>query len=387
MKRAAAAFVLAGFALAAPATSRAEPAHSPPQGPAKIAFGPGFQQAYASLHLSCVEAACPSRYPDHLVDHEWGFAMGGFGGIAPRAPLHHVPVIFVHGNVVDACDWYPVRDDFLAAGWTMQEMYALSYNGLGSNSGTATMRMNDACIREHQQEGWDGEVRVTNDDGNVPDLYDFIRTVQAYTGSARFTIVSHSLGVTLARKTLKVHPELRKDLVAFVGIAGGNDGTSLCPPGSEGYVVSCNEIAKGTPWLAALNGPALSDETYAPAQWLTVCDGSGVGDPAYAGPPYAHSPFLKGALNLTFPHTYHNDLRVDAPIIAVYRAFIEGAERPYLRAASSGPAAAPARVLGVHRAATSLPGTGVGVPLGLALVLLLAAVSLAGILAVTGRRR
>jgi hypothetical protein len=267
----------------------------------------------------------------------------------------------------------------------MQELYALSYNGLGSNNGTATKRMNDACIQEHEQEGWDGEVRITNDDGNVPDLYDFIRTVQAYTGSARFSIIAHSLGVTLARKTLKVHPELRGDLVAFVGIAGANDGTSLCPPGTEGYVVSCNEIAKGTPWLAALNGRALDDETYAPAKWLTICDGSGVGDPAYAGPIYAHSPFLKGALDVTFPHTYHNDLRVDAPIVAVYRAFVQLAEKPYLPAVSAHPASSPpAQVLAAHRTA-SLPSTGVALPLTPAVALLGLAAALGVALAVGSR--
>ena len=34
----------------------------------------------------------------------------------------HAPVIFVHGNNVDHADWYVVRDDFRAAGWTDQEL-------------------------------------------------------------------------------------------------------------------------------------------------------------------------------------------------------------------------------------------------------------------------
>lgn len=79
---------------------------------------------------------------------------------------------------------------------------------------------------------------MTADEENVPDLYDFILAVRAYTGSARFSIVGHSLGVTLARRVPKVHPELRADLVAFVGIACANHGTSLCPPGSESQVHS-----------------------------------------------------------------------------------------------------------------------------------------------------
>lgn len=281
----------------------ADPPHDRPQGPAKVAFGPGFPG---------------------LVDHEWGFALGGFGGTRPGAPVRRPPVLFVHGNTVDAADWYPVRDNFRAAGWSDQELWALSYNGLGSNNGTAIFTPNPERDAEHREMGWDGKARVTNNEVNVPDLYDFIRAVQAYTGSARFSIVGHSLGVTLARRTLKVHPQLRADLHAFVGIAGANHGTSLCPPGSEGQVVSCDEIAAGTQWLAELNGPEGSDETYGPSRWLTVYDGSGAGDPAFAGPTYAQSPALKGACNTQYPGTYHNDLRVDPAIVDHYRRYIEG---------------------------------------------------------------
>ncbi len=284
----------------------AEPAHQRPQGPAKVAFGPGFPK---------------------LVDHEWGFALGGFGGTAANGARQHVPVIFVHGNNVDAADWNVVRDDFLAAGWNRQELWALSYNGLGANNGTAATRMQPEMYAEHAAMGWDGNVRITNNRVNVADLYDFIRAVRQYTGSAKFSLVTHSLGVTLARKMLQDHPELRADLVAFVGIAGANHGTSFCPPGSEDNVVSCDEIAAGTPWLANLNGADGRHETYAPTKWLTIYDGSGAGDPVYAGPEYAQSPSLRGADNRTYPGTYHNDLRIDAAIVSAYRVFLQDAER------------------------------------------------------------
>ncbi|MEX2293134.1 MAG: hypothetical protein WD691_05045 [Acidimicrobiales bacterium] len=300
---------MAGLALALfvliPGSARAEPEHSEPQGPAKVAFSAGFPE---------------------LVDGEWGFALGGFGGIRQGEPIAHAPVIFVHGNTVDAADWYPVRDDFKAAGWTDQELWALSYNGLGGNSGTALTRTNPASDAEHQEMGWDGQVRVTNNAVNGVDLFNFVMAVRAYTGSEQFSIVSHSLGVTLARYTLKTHPDLRKDLVAFVGIAGGNHGTSLCPPGFEENLVSCGEIAKDTSWLADLNGPDGEDETYGPAKWLTIYDGSGVADPAFAGPDYAQSPRLLGAENREFAGTYHNDLRIDPAIVTTYRTFIETAD-------------------------------------------------------------
>ena len=62
---------------------------------------------------------------------------------------------------------------------------------------------------------------------------------------------------------------------------------------------------------------------------------TGAGDPAYVGPTYAHSPELAGADLHAFPNTYHHDLRIDdlridAPIVADYRGWLEAAERPSL---------------------------------------------------------
>ncbi|MFZ6002320.1 MAG: hypothetical protein ACOYXM_00155 [Actinomycetota bacterium] len=299
-----------------PSSARAEPEHSKPQKAAKVAFAADFPE---------------------LVDHEWGFELGGFGGVSKGAPIQHAPVIFVHGNNVDAADWYPVRDAFRAAGWSDQELWALSYNGLGSNNGTALATMNPERDAEHREMGWDGQARVTNNEVNVPDLHDMLLAVRTYTGSDQFSIVGHSLGVTLARRTLKLHPELRDDLVAFVGIAGANHGTSFCPPGSEGNVVSCDEIARGTQWLADLNGKDGSDETYGPAKWLTVYDGSGVADPAFAGPDYQKSPQLKNAENREFAGTYHNDLRLDPAIVKAYRSFIETADGGRRRSQPAAP--------------------------------------------------
>jgi hypothetical protein len=294
------ALAIAAVVAAVPALADpGKPERSQPQGPAAWKF---------------------ARDVPVILDSEWKWKVGGFGGIRRGYPLRHVPVVFVHGNNVDAADWYPVRDDFLKAGWTKQELWGISYGGLGGANGTALFTSNPERDREHQEMGDDHSTYITEDDVNVPDLYRFIRMVQAYTGSRRFVVVAHSLGVTLARKTLLVHRSLRRDLVAFVGIAGPNHGTTFCPPGSEGQVVSCDEIAAGTAWLARLNA---AGETYAPAHWMTVYDGSGAGDPAYVGATYAQSPRLAGAVNLEFPHTYHNDLRLDPAIVARYRAFVE----------------------------------------------------------------
>ncbi|MCW2542494.1 MAG: lipase [Frankiales bacterium] len=287
--------LLSGSATAAPG----KPARSKPQGPAAWKF---------------------ARDVPVLLDSEWKWKIGGFGGVRRRAPLRHLPVIFVHGNNVDAADWYPVRDDFRAAGWSDQELWGLSFGGLGGANGTALHTANAERDSEHAQMNDDHSTYITEDDVNVSDLFRFITMVQSYTGSSRFVLITHSLGVTLARETMRLHPALRKQVVAFVGIAGPNHGTTFCPPGSEGEVVSCDEIAAGTAWLARLN--ALG-ETYGPTRWMTVYDGSGLGDPAYAGPAYAQSPALHGATNLQFPLTYHNDLRMDPAIVKVYRSWVQ----------------------------------------------------------------
>jgi hypothetical protein len=101
-------------------------------------------------------------------------------------------------------------------------------------------------------------------------------------------------------------------------------------------VNSCDEIAADTPWLAELNG---TDEAPAPVRWMTVYDGSGVGDPAFYGP-YAGSPRLEGAeANCAYPGFYHNDLRVDPRIVDDYAAFLGAVEagEPYACAEPPAP--------------------------------------------------
>ena len=292
--------LLVVVALATPsAATPGKPSRTRPQGPAAAKF---------ALDVPV------------LKDSEWGWRIGGFGGIRRGYPLKHVPVVFVHGNNVDAADWYPVRDDFLEAGWTKQELWGLSYGGLGGANGTALFRTNPERDSEHKAQGDNGTTYITEDDVNVSDLYRFVTMVQRYTGSKQVVLVGHSLGVTLARETMRLHRDLRSSVVAFVGIAGPNHGTTFCPPGSEGRVVSCDEIAAGTAWLARLNAIG---ETYGTTRWMTVYDGSGAGDPAYVGSTYAQSPALKGAVNVEYPNTYHNDLRVDPRIVARYRTWIE----------------------------------------------------------------
>lgn len=325
----------------------------------------------------------PAGFPA-LIDEEWSFPIGGFGGaldddeaygvVVSETPSRRPPVIFVHGNNVDHADWYPVRDAFIAEGWHPDDLWALSYNGLGNQAGsdgTENPRRDD----EHfSAEGFDGLSRVTANDLNVPDLGAFIRAVLDHTGADEYALVSHSLGVTLARKTLVVHPELRTGLRAFVGIAGANHGTSLCPEGTQGVLHSCSEIAAGTDWLSELNGSDGQNETFGPTRWLTLYDGIGGNDVAFLGPDYAESPRLAGADNRAVADQ-HNDLRIAPTNIERYRVWLESVlddppsdPVPQSDAAAANPARpGPSRDAGTG---PSLPAT--GARLGILTVFLLA---------------
>jgi pimeloyl-ACP methyl ester carboxylesterase len=249
--------------------------------------------------------------------------------------LRHTPVIFVHGNQADAQNWLDVMEQFQNnAHYTMQEMYALSYNGLGNYyAGTPTRTppssLDQAYLQQNPTALANGGHGAADDD-EVPDLCRFVEAVQWYTGSRKVDLVGHSLGVTIIRKFMFDYPSLAKDVVAVVGIAGANHGTTVCR-GLETSYYGCNEIAPGTPWLAQLNGPGGSRETYAPTTWMTVYNGL-EGDPFFVGPD-APSPQLRGADNRTFAGEYHNDLRVGAAEVDTYLAFL-------LRHGQAGPGAA-----------------------------------------------
>ena len=257
--------------------------------------------------------------------------IGGFGGLGFRAPRHHTPVVFVHGNQADAQNWLDVMLQFQnLAGYSLQELWALSYNGLGNYyagapTTVAPTAADQAYVAQNPNGLANGGHGAANDD-EVADLCRFIVAVQAYTGSSQVDIVAHSLGVTIARRLMQLYPSIAKNVVAFVGIAGANHGTTVCR-GLETTYYGCNEIAPGTPWLAALNARG---ETYGPTRWMTVYNGL-EGDPFFAGPD-EQSPALAGADNRTFPGAYHNDLRVGSAEVDAYLPFL-------LRHGQAGPGA------------------------------------------------
>ncbi|MBV9291803.1 MAG: hypothetical protein JO222_05070 [Frankiales bacterium] len=256
-----------------------------------------------------------------ITDSRLHVPVGGFGGIRRHGPRHHTPVVFVHGNQADGQNWLAVMLQFQRlAHYSMQEMYAVSYNGLGNayaGMPTSAPTAPDQDYFQQNPQAMGNGGHGAADEDEIPDLCRFIRALQAYTGSRHVDVVAHSLGVTIMRKLLVDYPSLRRDVTAFVAIAGANHGTSVCR-GLETSYYGCNEIAPGSPWLAALNRHG---ETPRPTRWMTVYDGSS-GDPFF-DPPYDEtSPHLRGALNKTYPGQYHNDLRVEPTEVDDYLAFL-----------------------------------------------------------------
>ena len=143
-------------------------------------------------------------------------------------------------------------------GWKTGDLWGIAYNGVGCTNDGALFTLNNGYggwTASSDRASSTGCV-VTGNEQNVADLKAFVDSVMRYTGARRVNIVAHSLGVTVARRMLWEHPEMYAKVAGFVGIAGGNHGTSFCPPGSESDVESCNEIASGTKWLAQMNnGP------------------------------------------------------------------------------------------------------------------------------------
>jgi triacylglycerol lipase len=284
-----------------------------------------FEKAAASHMVAhCRPAGADVGFaPDfpQLQDQEWGYRLGGWGGIAKGQPLQHRPVVFVHGNTRDASDWdelgKSVKQRFLDAGYSMQELWAISYNG----KATKQLPSPSQCR--------------TNAEVNISDLVAFVNAVAMYTGASRLDVIAHSLGVVLARKMMAEHPELSRLIEGFVAIAGPNHGTTVCRRAWLVWLIGwkdfmgCDEIAPGSVWLRSLNGARGEKEAPPPTKYLTIYDGTGT-DRFYLPWLFSlpvrdqDSPALQGAENHTLPGLTHDDLRLDPHATSLYLKFVQG---------------------------------------------------------------
>jgi triacylglycerol lipase len=209
---------------------------------------------------------------------------GGWGGTTrmPCTGVERTPVVFVHGNQRDACDWERHRAYFRNRGYSDDELWAITF----------------------------AQATPTHDE-IAAQLEDFVENVRTYTNSQQVTLVTHSLGVTGARHWLSTAD--RFDWIeAFVGISGANHGVDsarLCcrlginrgPYRTSQFLRSDYETREDHP-LRRLN----EDETPGDVRYYTI---RGTEDILFRDHP--DSPALEGAdENLILP-TDHDGTRDD----------------------------------------------------------------------------
>lgn len=207
---------------------------------------------------------------------------GGWGGYTHHGTddaLAERPVVFVHGNGRDACDFDGHADYFIERGYSGDALWSITFG------------------------------RETSTHAEMADQLDsFVGTVRRYTGSERVSLVGHSLGVTGIRHWL-AEADRYEWVGSVVGLAGANHGTWTCGPGCAAGPGStricdflshaCADTPGGT--LYELNHP---DETPGPTEYYTI---RGTDDDFFRTRPT--SPALDGAENAVLEGAGHDDVR------------------------------------------------------------------------------
>jgi hypothetical protein len=170
-------------------------------------------------------------------------ANGSYGGKANASDtVINQPVIFIHGNSdaalgsgIGFTGWTSSINYFISQGYKTSELYATTW-------GDANPAL--SAYQYHSKP-------------NLQKIRAFIQAVKAYTGASKVDIITHSMGVTLARKAIlggsandaanggsyNLGSPITSGIDTFVGIAGANWG-----------LVSCYQTGGSTPTCAATNG-------------------------------------------------------------------------------------------------------------------------------------
>ncbi|CAP26784.1 Protein CBG06488 [Caenorhabditis briggsae] len=163
---------------------------------------------------------------------------GSYGGKTSSTPKAvNTPVVFIHGNSDSA-----LKSGSLASGWSNSIGYFLDH-GYTSAELYATSWQDTSPLNASKR---------THDCTDLIRLRKFLEAVLAYTGAPKISVVSHSMGVTLARKIVKggslTAPDgscnlglpLNKQVEVMIGISGANYGLCNCEGGSASLEKTCN---------------------------------------------------------------------------------------------------------------------------------------------------
>ena len=207
---------------------------------------------------------------------------GGWGGHSyhgTESGLTQRPVVFVHGNGRDACDFDEHAEYLLERGYRGDALWSITFE------------------------------RETSTHADMAEQLDsFVGSVREETGTERVDLVGHSLGVTGIRHWLE-ETDRYEWAHSVVGLAGANHGTWTCGPGCSagpGTTRVCGFISHAcadTPdeALYELNEP---DETPGSVAYYTI---RGTEDNFFQTRP--SSPELDGAQNVALEGADHDGVR------------------------------------------------------------------------------
>ncbi len=226
---------------------------------------------------------------------------GGWGGHeyhGTDGESDRTPVVFVHGNQRDACDWLDHASFFRHRGYTGDDLWAITFDE-GTPSHESMAEQLDA----------------------------FVGKIREHTGEETVDVVGHSLGVTGLRYWLLSRARLEW-VDTFVGLAGANHGTVLCtwcsetginggPYRSSEFLRADYEEIPNHP-LSVLNG----DETPGDIEYYTL---RGTEDTLFWR--CRESPMLEGAENVRL-ETDHDGVRTEQAAIEYIYRWVSG-DHPY----------------------------------------------------------
>jgi len=249
-------------------TDDAEPPVAGPDGDPPA----GVRRAAREQLRAAGETCDRARTDDSGLPWDTGGDYGGWGGAEffdTEAGVSRPPVVFVHGNLGDACNFRPHAEYLLERGFAGDELWSITFREQTSSHAEMAAQL----------EAFVGEVR-------------------AETRADEVAVVSHSLGVTGTRVWADAYD--RADLLdVWIGLAGPNHGVCNCPccceatVGDDGPGEPCQFVA--TACLGVPGHPLYDlndDETPGNADYYAV---RGYYDPLYWCNPW--SPYLDGAEN------------------------------------------------------------------------------------------
>ena len=249
----------------------------------------------------CATGCDHDRADDGRLPWSTDGAYGGWGGHeyhGTEPGSERTPVVFVHGNQRDACDWERHAEFFLRRGYGGDDLWAVTFRD-GTPTHAAMIEKLDA----------------------------FVGSVREYTGAESVDVVAHSLGVTGVRCWLAARNRLSW-VDSFVGLAGANHGTVLStwcadtgfargPYRVSEFLRDDHDSVEGHP-LARLN----ENETPGDVDYYTL---RGTEDPLFWN--CRRSPELEGATNVAI-ETDHDGVRTDRTALEYIYRWTAG-DHPY----------------------------------------------------------